>query len=153
MKNLLVVILLLAITVMAVAEVQVGLGTQLVQEIGTDPYFPLIGQLKWNVPVTSGFSIEARGLWETYRPGDSSNYLPRTYQYSGMAGFGYRLDDVATFALGGGAHYFDEEYIPSAYGSVTFELNYLQRIEALFTVDLDGNPRPIGAGFICSIGI
>lgn len=151
MKYLLTIALLMFATV-AFAEVQVGIGTQLVQEIGTDPYFPLVGQVKWNIPITGIFSVEARGIGESFKAGDSSTHGNREFRYSGLAGIGYKIENVVT-AIGGGIHHFDDENVPRAYYSMTFDLNYLQRIELLMTFDLSGEEQPMGAGFIFSIGI
>jgi len=147
MKYLLIAIMLI-VTVTASAELQIGLGTQLVQEIGTDIYFPLVGQVKVIVPVTSVLSIEARAIGETFAEGNSGH----TYRYSGLGGIGFEMDGM-TMTFGGGVHYFDEEYVPRAYYSMSFDLNYLQRVEILTTFDLNGDPRPVGCGFIFSIGI
>ena len=146
MKYLLIAMVL---TMAVSAEVQVGFGTQLVQEIGTDAYFPLIGQVKLTVPVMENVTIEARVLGETFRAGNPD----RQYRYSSLGGIGYRMDDILTMSFGGGIHYFGEEYIPRAYYSLGFELNYLQRVEFITTFDLNGDPRPVGCGVIVSVGI
>lgn len=148
MKYLIIATMLVLATV-ASAELQIGLGTQLVQEIGVEPYFPLLGQVKLNIPVTAGISLEARGIGETFAAGNPD----RTYRYSGLAGIGVQMDDVLIMSFGGGVHYFGEEYIPRAYYSLAFVLNYLQRVEILTTLDLNGDPQPIGCGFIFSVGI
>ena len=118
------------------------------QEIGTDPYFPLVGQVKVIVPVISRVTIEARAIGETFGAGNPD----RTYRYSGLAGIGYELGGML-LSFGGGVHYFGEEYIPRAYYSIAFELNYLQRVELLTTFNLTGESQPVGCGFIFSIGI
>lgn len=151
MKSLL-IIMVLAIVTLASAEVQIGIGTQCVQEIGTDVYFPLIMQAKLNVPVTGNFSVEARGIGETFKEGDASTPGHHIFRYSGLAGVGYDIQGVLT-AVGGGIHRIDGENVPRAYYSMTFDLNWLQRMELIMTFDLDGEPQPMGFGFICSIGV
>lgn len=150
MKHLLTILLICAIV--AFAEVQIGIGTQCVQEIGTDPYFPLIMQAKLNVPVIGNLSVEARGIGETFKEGDSNTAGHHIFQYSGLVGVGYDIQGVLT-AIGGGIHRVDNEDVPRVYYSMTFDLNWLQRIELIMTFDLDGEPQPMGCGFICSVGI
>lgn len=149
MKNLL-IIMVLAIVTLVSAEVQVGIGTQYVQEIGMDAYFPLLMQVKWNVPIADDFSVEVRGIGETLKEGSAPNHY--IFRYSGLAGIGYNIQGVTT-VIGGGIHRVNDEDVPRVYYSTTFDLNWLQRLELIMTFDLDGEPQSVGCGFICSIGI
>jgi hypothetical protein len=104
------------------------------------------------VPVTGDWNVEARCIGESFKAGDSSTHGNHVFRYSGLGGVVYDLGSM-TFACGGGIHYFDENYEARSYAALGFELNEIQRIETIFTFDLEGEVQPMGAGVVFSVGI
>jgi hypothetical protein len=136
------IIAVMLLAAMALAGVEIGMGSGLQQRIGEPMAFPLVGQMRMESSAM-GLPIEVRGLAMTWEEDNTADGRPLYIQAG--AGVGWRFDDLSVFAGGGLSRYEGtiEEGDPCGWLAFRGNLNHAQSMEVMVNYSQAGD-EPLG---------